>query len=99
MTSTRTARFSTSDLDWFASVGHDKNPLHLDEAYARKSSFGGRLVHGVLAALTSLAALPPRTGHRLRRVVFEFRHEERTSAARRLDAPRSRDGGLCTERE
>jgi acyl dehydratase len=72
MTSPRTARFTTSDLDWFASVGHDENPLHLDEEYARRSSFGGRLVHGVLGALTVLAALPPRAGHRLRRVVFEF---------------------------
>jgi NAD(P)-dependent dehydrogenase (short-subunit alcohol dehydrogenase family)/acyl dehydratase len=68
----RSARFATSDLDWFASVGHDENPLHLDEAYARKSSFGGRVVHGALAALTSLAALPPRSGQRLRRLVFEF---------------------------
>lgn len=36
----------------FAEVSRDFNPVHLDDAYAASTSFGGRIVHGAL--LTSL---------------------------------------------
>jgi 3-hydroxybutyryl-CoA dehydratase len=32
----------------FAAVSGDHNPLHLDEAYARKTVFRGRVAHGML---------------------------------------------------
>jgi len=32
----------------FAEVSQDKNPLHLDEAYAQKTRFGRRIAHGML---------------------------------------------------
>ncbi|WP_417470888.1 MaoC family dehydratase [Maricaulis sp.] len=38
------------DLDQFAKVSGDYNPVHMDEAYARTTPFRGRIVHGALVA-------------------------------------------------
>ena len=38
------------DIEAFAEVSGDVNPVHLDEAYARTTTFGGRIAHGMLAA-------------------------------------------------
>lgn len=42
--------FSISEVDAFAALSGDINPLHLDTAAARASGFEGRLTHGMLAA-------------------------------------------------
>lgn len=34
----------------FAELSTDRNPVHLDEAYARTTMFGGRIAHGMLTA-------------------------------------------------
>ena len=39
-----------SDLDKFADVSLDRNPVHFDEAYAKTTRFGGRIAHGMLTA-------------------------------------------------
>lgn len=36
----------------YAEVAGDYNPIHLDEAYAAKTQFGGRIAHGMLVAAT-----------------------------------------------
>ncbi|HKR88063.1 MAG TPA: MaoC family dehydratase [Phenylobacterium sp.] len=41
---------SAAVVEAFAEVSGDVNPVHLDEAYARTTSFGGRIAHGALAA-------------------------------------------------
>ncbi len=45
-----TRRFSELDVRNFADLSEDRNPLHLDEAYARTTVFGRRIVHGVLVS-------------------------------------------------
>ncbi len=41
---------SEADIVAFAEVTGDKNPVHLDEAYAAKTMFKGRIAHGMLTA-------------------------------------------------
>ena len=38
------------DLTAFAEVTGDSTPVHLDEAYAAQTPFGGRIAHGMLSA-------------------------------------------------
>ncbi len=39
---------TAADLADFADVSGDRNPLHMDEAYAESSPFRGRVAHGML---------------------------------------------------
>ena len=38
------------DIELFADVSTDRNPVHLDEGYAQDTIFGGRIAHGMLTA-------------------------------------------------
>ncbi len=38
------------DIELFAQVSTDHNPVHLDDAYAMDTIFGGRIAHGMLTA-------------------------------------------------
>jgi 3-hydroxybutyryl-CoA dehydratase len=38
------------DIDAFAAVTGDENPVHLDAAYAEATQFKGRIAHGMLSA-------------------------------------------------
>ncbi len=38
------------DIELFAEVSGDRNPLHMDEDFASKTPFGQRIAHGALTA-------------------------------------------------
>jgi 3-hydroxybutyryl-CoA dehydratase len=46
-----------ADIDAFAAVSGDVNPVHLDAAYAATTQFGERIAHGMLAAAFISAVL------------------------------------------
>ena len=52
-----TKTLSEDDVDRFAVASGDTNPIHLDEEWAGETRFGGRIVHGTLAAGLISAAL------------------------------------------
>ena len=56
---------SEADVVRFADVSGDRNPVHLDEAFARTTRFKGRIVHGMLSASflsTAIASRLPGPG-------------------------------------
>ncbi len=38
------------DIEMFAEVSTDRNPVHLDDSYAQDTIFEGRIAHGMLTA-------------------------------------------------
>ncbi|HVA14948.1 MAG TPA: MaoC family dehydratase [Stellaceae bacterium] len=41
---------SVADIEAFAAVSGDRNPVHLDDDYAKTTRFKGRIAHGMLGA-------------------------------------------------
>ncbi|MGF1447282.1 MAG: MaoC family dehydratase [Pikeienuella sp.] len=41
---------SDRDIELFAEVSDDHNPVHLSDSYAKDTIFGGRIAHGMLTA-------------------------------------------------
>lgn len=52
-----TKRIEQSDVDAFADVTGDHNPVHVDEEFAKTTRFGGRIAHGMLTASLISAVL------------------------------------------
>ena len=50
MTDYVTKTITAEDIDKFAEISLDKNPVHLDEEYASKTIFKKRIAHGILVS-------------------------------------------------
>lgn len=50
MTRSLRKMISDRDIEMFAEVSTDRNPVHLDEEYAQDTRFEGRIAHGMLTA-------------------------------------------------
>lgn len=57
-TASRTVRITDEHIELFARLTGDRNPIHHDEEFARRSRFGGRIAQGgvVTGILDALAA-------------------------------------------
>jgi 3-hydroxybutyryl-CoA dehydratase len=56
---------TVADIDAFAAVSGDHNPVHLDDAFAKTTRFKGRIAHGMLGASfisTAIASKLPGPG-------------------------------------
>jgi 3-hydroxybutyryl-CoA dehydratase len=60
MTETLSKTISSSDVVGFAQLTGDRNPIHLSEHFAAKTSFGGRIAHGLYTASLISAVLGTR---------------------------------------
>jgi 3-hydroxybutyryl-CoA dehydratase len=57
MTASIEKTISAEDVDMFAALSGDNNPIHVDDGYAKTTVFGQRIVHGMFsAALISAVA-------------------------------------------
>jgi 3-hydroxybutyryl-CoA dehydratase len=56
-TATFVRHITENDIKMFAVVSGDLNPLHLDEAYAKTTQFGGPIAHGAMTAVILSAAV------------------------------------------
>ncbi len=52
------------EIEMFAQISEDRNPLHLDDDYAKSTMFRGRIAHGMLSAALFSAVIGERLpGH------------------------------------
>jgi 3-hydroxybutyryl-CoA dehydratase len=55
-----TKTLTERDVVLFADASGDTNPVHLDEEYAKRTRFGGRIAHGMLSASVISATIATR---------------------------------------
>src|SRR3984893_18190090 len=60
MTETLAKTIASSDVVGFAQLTGDRNPVHLSEHLAAKTTFGGRVAHGLYTASLISAVLGTR---------------------------------------
>ena len=70
-----TKTFTDDDVQRFVAITGDVNPLHVDDAFAASTRFGGRVLHGMLTASlfsTMVGMFIPGTGAIYRSQTLKF---------------------------
>jgi len=70
-----TKTFTDEDVERFVAITCDVNPLHVDDAFAASTRFGGRVLHGMLTASlfsTMVGMFIPGTGAIYRSQTLNF---------------------------
>jgi acyl dehydratase len=70
-----TKTFTDDDVQRFVAITGDVNPLHVDDAFAASTRFGGRVLHGMLTASlfsTMVGMFIPGTGAIYRSQTLNF---------------------------
>jgi NAD(P)-dependent dehydrogenase (short-subunit alcohol dehydrogenase family) len=65
--------FRQSDVEMFMRLSHDRNPVHIDPQYARRTPFGQRLVYGILGAMAAIREPLKGAPLRLRKLSAHFK--------------------------
>lgn len=50
MTASQARTVTDADIVLYAGISGDNNPVHMNEEYAKGTTFGGRIAHGMLSA-------------------------------------------------
>ncbi|MFF1272521.1 SDR family NAD(P)-dependent oxidoreductase [Streptomyces marokkonensis] len=91
-------RVTRADVTAFAEAGGDRSPLHVDEAYARRTPFGQPVAHGALCVLQALALRPVPSGSSLVRLRARFAGPVYPDQVYRWEAHGDPDGSAGTVR-
>ena len=68
-------RFSNDDVQQFAAWSADRNPLHVEDGFARQTHFGQPIVHSVLTVFELLRdAGPHLSAEPVKALDIEFRN-------------------------
>ena len=90
-------RFSIEDVQQFAAWSADRNPLHVDDGFARQTHFGQRIVHGVLTVFGLLHDARPQISEEpVKALDIEFRNAVLIGGAYETQLHRSDQGVVLT---
>lgn len=84
----------SEDIARFAAASGDVNPLHVDEDYARRTSFGRPIAHGILSTIAALTAAPPQALASAGRLTVRFPRPILSNVTYRLGVEAKADGSV-----
>ena len=78
---TRPLSLTTEQVRRFAAGSGDRNPLHIDEQFARATPYGRCIAHGALVTIAALGAAEPASLRHVQGLDIQFKQPVFTDAA------------------
>jgi NAD(P)-dependent dehydrogenase (short-subunit alcohol dehydrogenase family)/acyl dehydratase len=94
---TRALEITKSQLERFAEASGDRNPLHLDEAFARQTPFGRCICHGALVTTAALGATEAEALLRVQALDLQFKQPVFSDEQYWISSARSDEEGVRIE--